>query len=54
MSATEIKFGGFGGQGVILAGMIIAKKGNIYKAASAGERGPKKCDEKATTKTLFT
>ena len=30
MSATEIKFGGFGGQGVILAGMIIGRAASIY------------------------
>ena len=30
MSATEIKFGGFGGQGVILAGIIIGRAASIY------------------------
>ena len=30
MRATEIKFGGFGGQGVILAGMIIGRAASIY------------------------
>ena len=30
MSTTEIKFGGFGGQGVILAGMIIGRAASIY------------------------
>ena len=30
MSATEIKFGGFGGQGVILAGVIIGRAASIY------------------------
>jgi len=30
MSATEIKFGGFGGQGVILAGMIIGRAASLY------------------------
>jgi 2-oxoglutarate ferredoxin oxidoreductase subunit gamma len=30
MNATEIKFGGFGGQGVILAGIIIGRAASIY------------------------
>ncbi len=30
MSATEIKFGGFGGQGVILAGMIVGRAASLY------------------------
>jgi 2-oxoglutarate ferredoxin oxidoreductase subunit gamma len=30
MMTTEIKFGGFGGQGVILAGMIIGRAASIY------------------------
>jgi 2-oxoglutarate ferredoxin oxidoreductase subunit gamma len=30
MSRVEIKIGGFGGQGVILAGMIIGKAGSIF------------------------
>ena len=30
MIATEIKFGGFGGQGVILAGIIIGRAASIY------------------------
>jgi 2-oxoglutarate ferredoxin oxidoreductase subunit gamma len=30
MSTTEIKFGGFGGQGVILAGIIIGRAASIY------------------------
>lgn len=30
MSTVEIKIGGFGGQGVILAGMIIGKAASIY------------------------
>jgi len=30
MSATEIKFSGFGGQGVILAGIIIGRAASIY------------------------
>lgn len=30
MSTTEIKFGGLGGQGVILAGMIIGRAASIY------------------------
>jgi len=30
VSTTEIKFGGFGGQGVILAGMIIGRAASIY------------------------
>jgi len=30
MSVTEIKFGGFGGQGVILAAMIIGRAASIY------------------------
>jgi 2-oxoglutarate ferredoxin oxidoreductase subunit gamma len=30
MSATEIKFGGFGGQGVILSGIIIGRAASIY------------------------
>jgi 2-oxoglutarate ferredoxin oxidoreductase subunit gamma len=30
MSAIEIKFGGFGGQGVILAGIIIGRAASIY------------------------
>jgi hypothetical protein len=37
----------------ILAGTIIVKKGNIYRAARAGARGPKNCDEKAMINTLF-
>jgi hypothetical protein len=37
----------------ILAGTIIVKKGSIYKAARAGARGPKNCDEKTTINTLF-
>jgi hypothetical protein len=31
----------------------MVKKGSIYKAARAGERGPKNCDEKAIINTLF-
>lgn len=31
MSATEIKFSGFGGQGVILAGIIIGRAASIYE-----------------------
>jgi 2-oxoglutarate ferredoxin oxidoreductase subunit gamma len=30
MSITEIKFGGFGGQGVILAGMIVGRAASIF------------------------
>jgi len=30
MSTTEIKFGGFGGQGVILAGIIVGRAASIY------------------------
>ncbi|MBN1568884.1 MAG: 2-oxoacid:acceptor oxidoreductase family protein [Acidobacteria bacterium] len=30
MSWTEIKFGGFGGQGVILAGMIVGRAASLY------------------------
>ena len=30
MAVTEIKFGGFGGQGVILAGMIVGKAAALY------------------------
>lgn len=30
MNSTEIKFGGFGGQGVILAGIIIGRAASIY------------------------
>ncbi len=30
MNATEIKFGGFGGQGVILAGIIVGRAASIY------------------------
>jgi 2-oxoglutarate ferredoxin oxidoreductase subunit gamma len=30
MKSTEIKFGGFGGQGVILAGIIIGRAASIY------------------------
>jgi 2-oxoglutarate ferredoxin oxidoreductase subunit gamma len=30
MNSTEIKFGGFGGQGVILAGIIIGRAATIY------------------------
>jgi 2-oxoglutarate ferredoxin oxidoreductase subunit gamma len=30
MSTTEIKFGGLGGQGIILAGMIIGRAASIY------------------------
>jgi 2-oxoglutarate ferredoxin oxidoreductase subunit gamma len=30
MKRTEIKFGGFGGQGVILAGIIIGRAASIY------------------------
>jgi 2-oxoglutarate ferredoxin oxidoreductase subunit gamma len=30
MSATEIKFGGFGGQGVILSGIIIGRAASLY------------------------
>ena len=30
MNAVEIKFGGFGGQGVILAGIIIGRAASIY------------------------
>jgi 2-oxoglutarate ferredoxin oxidoreductase subunit gamma len=30
MSVTEIKFGGFGGQGVILAGIIIGRAASIF------------------------
>ena len=29
-SSTEIKFSGFGGQGVILAGIIIGRAASIY------------------------
>ncbi len=35
MSATEIKFGGFGGQGVILAGIIIGRAASIYNGKFA-------------------
>jgi 2-oxoglutarate ferredoxin oxidoreductase subunit gamma len=35
MSATEIKFGGFGGQGVILAGIIIGRAASIYDSKFA-------------------
>jgi 2-oxoglutarate ferredoxin oxidoreductase subunit gamma len=31
MKSTEIKFGGFGGQGVILAGIIIGRAASIYE-----------------------
>jgi 2-oxoglutarate ferredoxin oxidoreductase subunit gamma len=31
MKTTEIKFGGFGGQGVILAGIIIGRAASIYE-----------------------
>jgi len=30
MNTTEIKFGGFGGQGVILAGIIVGRAASIY------------------------
>lgn len=30
MTVTEIKFGGFGGQGIILAGMIVGKAAALY------------------------
>jgi 2-oxoglutarate ferredoxin oxidoreductase subunit gamma len=30
MKTTEIKFGGFGGQGVILAGIIVGRAASIY------------------------
>jgi 2-oxoglutarate ferredoxin oxidoreductase subunit gamma len=30
MAVTEIKFGGFGGQGIILAGMIVGKAAALY------------------------
>ena len=30
MNSTEIKFGGFGGQGVILAGIIVGRAASIY------------------------
>lgn len=35
MSVTEIKIGGFGGQGVILAGIIIGKAAAIYDKKNA-------------------
>lgn len=35
MSATEIKIGGLGGQGVILAGMIIGRGASIYDGKHA-------------------
>lgn len=35
MSRTEIKIGGFGGQGVILTGMIIGRAAAIYEGRSA-------------------
>jgi len=35
MSVTEIKFGGFGGQGVILAGIIIGRAASIYNGKFA-------------------
>jgi hypothetical protein len=38
---------------MILAGTVMIKKGNIYRAARAGARGPKNCEEKATINTLF-
>jgi len=31
MKATEIKFAGYGGQGVIMAGMIIGRAASLYK-----------------------
>ncbi len=34
-------------------GTIIVKNGNIYIAASIGDSGPKKWDEKTITSTLF-
>ena len=30
MSVTEIKFGGFGGQGIILSGIIVGRAAAIY------------------------
>ena len=35
MNRVEIKIGGFGGQGVILAGMIIGRAGAIYNGKEA-------------------
>ncbi len=35
MSRVEIKIGGFGGQGVIMAGMIIGKAASIYDGKDA-------------------
>jgi 2-oxoglutarate ferredoxin oxidoreductase subunit gamma len=35
MATTEIKIGGFGGQGVILAGMIIGKAAALYDQKDA-------------------
>lgn len=35
MITTEIKFGGFGGQGVILAGIIIGRAASIYTSKFA-------------------
>ncbi len=35
MSRTEIKIGGFGGQGVILSGYIIGRAASIYDAKNA-------------------
>ena len=35
MSRTEIKIGGFGGQGVILSGYIIGRAASIYDAKHA-------------------
>jgi 2-oxoglutarate ferredoxin oxidoreductase subunit gamma len=35
MSRTEIKIGGFGGQGVILTGMIIGRAAAIYEGRNA-------------------
>lgn len=35
MNTTEIKIGGLGGQGVILAGMIIGRAASIYQAKHA-------------------
>jgi 2-oxoglutarate ferredoxin oxidoreductase subunit gamma len=35
MAVTEIKLGGFGGQGVILAGIIVGKAGALYDRKEA-------------------
>ncbi len=37
----------------ILIGTTMEKKGNMYMAAKVGAKGPKKCDEKTITSTLF-